>query len=141
MFELVSSCRFCCNPTHSLPLDYALWTVHLKKSYQFLVCIDSVFGPTSRFILFASIMYFSENNMEINLKHHNWYFRSILDTFKFNVLQEKMTCIQCVETQNATYMSPNQAHEDVTINSKLFLGMSLLGANTLQNGLVITSTP
>ena len=38
-------------------------------------------------------------------------------------------------------MPPKQAHEDVTINSKLFLGMSLLGANTLQNGLVITSTP
>ena len=141
MLELVSSCRFCCNPTHNLPLDYALWTMHLKKSYQCLVCIDSIFGPTSRFILFASIMYFSENNMEINLKHHNWDFRSILDTFKFNVLQAKLICIQCVETQNATYMSPKQAHEDVTINSKLFLGMSLLGANTLQNGLVIISTP
>ena len=130
MFKLVSSRRFCCNPTHNLPLDYALWTVHLKKSYHCLVCIDSIFGPTSRFILFASIMYFSENNMEINLKHHNWYFRSILDTFKFNVLQAKLICIQWVETQNATYMSPKQAHEDVTINSKLFLGMSLLGANT-----------
>ena len=141
MFELVSSCRFCCNPTHNLPLDYALWIVHLLKFYQSLVCIYSIFGPTSRFILFASIMYFSENNMEINLKHHNWYFRSILDTFKFNVLQEKMTCIQCVETQNATYMSPKQEHGDVTINSKLFLGMYLLGANTLQNGLVMISTP
>ena len=65
----------------------------------------------------------------------------MLDTFTFNVLQEKLICIQCVETKNATYMSPKQAHEDVTINSKLFLGMSLLGANTLQNGLVITSTP